>query len=83
MRPGAAAGTALEMFIVDTESSRWKHRGAKERRIAQWMRRNYPLGRGLREVSVYYQHLNALLDEPGFVAAHPQLVARLRSHRDG
>lgn len=81
MSPDAAVDHAvLEQFIVETESMRWKYPGSKLRRISGWMRRHYP---GAAGPTLYYQHLNVLLDDPRFVAVNSELARQLREQRDG
>ncbi len=76
-RPAADAPAvrlgARERAVLDFETRRWKHAGAKEEEI-----------RSTFELSAtrYYQILNALLDDPAALAYRPALVTRLRRIRD-
>lgn len=64
--------TDEQAAILDLERYWWKYAGAKEQAIRQRL--------GISS-TVYYQRLNALIDQPGALAADPQLVNRLQRLR--
>ncbi|HZK04475.1 MAG TPA: DUF3263 domain-containing protein [Actinomycetaceae bacterium] len=63
----------VEFGILSFEKQWWRYAGAKETAI-----------RELFDMSAtrYYQHVNALLDNPAALAAEPLLVKRLRRLRE-
>lgn len=65
--------TQQQLQILAFEEQWWKYAAAKEQAIRQ---------RFDMSATRYYQILNALLDEPAALAAHPLLVGRLRRLRD-
>ncbi|MFD6417554.1 DUF3263 domain-containing protein [Streptomyces sp. NPDC060194] len=64
--------SAFDLDVLALERRAWPGPGAKERAIRE--------GLGLSPTR-YYQHLNALLDDPAALASDPVTVNRLRRIR--
>jgi hypothetical protein len=64
--------TELQLEILAFEQQRWKYAGAKEAAVRE---------RFDMSATRYYQVLNALIDEPTALEAHPLLVRRLQRLR--
>lgn len=72
---GSTGGAEIDAKeILAFERQWWQHAGTKEAAIRERFSLS-PIG--------YYQKLNALLDDPGALAADPVLVKRLRRIRSG
>lgn len=65
--------TPQERAVVELEKRRFRYQGSKEQAIQKQL--------GLSPVA-YYQQLNSMLETPRVIAAEPQLMNRLRRHRD-
>lgn len=64
--------TERDLAILSFEQRRWLHAGAKEQSITDEF--------GMTP-TLYYAHLNRLLDNPAAYVAEPMLVKRLRALR--
>ncbi|MDI5963721.1 DUF3263 domain-containing protein [Streptomyces sp. SL13] len=70
---GPAGLTARDRAVLDLEGRQWPSPGVKERAIRERL--------GMSPV-LYYQQLNALLDDARALAHAPNTVNRLRRARD-
>lgn len=64
--------TDREHMMLELEGSWWKYAGAKDSHVRERF--------GVSPVR-YYQELNALIDRPEAMAAHPMIVRRLQRLR--